>query len=140
MDLSCFFLLRLFGLDGLIGFKRIMGFLCQRLCVKGFGRLGVLSKCDYFFFQPAVMGGDGIVVFRQLGRNAYIVTVYDAVAVGEPVWNDGVLVADQSVERARGVAALGVSKAVEWVSSFSPRDGRRRKVAAAFGFGRAQLK
>lgn len=29
--------------------------ICLGLHAKGFGRLGVLSKCDYFFFQPAVM-------------------------------------------------------------------------------------
>ena len=32
-----------------------MGFCAKGYASGGFGRLGVLSKCDYFFFQPAVM-------------------------------------------------------------------------------------
>ena len=76
-----------------------------------------------FFLPTCGHGeGDGVVVFRQLGRNADIVTVHDAIAVGEPVWNDGVLVADQSVERARGgLELLAVGKAVEMGQQFFNR-------------------
>lgn len=32
-----------------------MGFYAKGYASRAFGRLDVLSKCDYFFFQPAVM-------------------------------------------------------------------------------------
>ncbi len=32
-----------------------MGFYAKGYASRAFSRLGVLSKCDYFFFQPAVM-------------------------------------------------------------------------------------
>ena len=108
-------------MDGLIGFKRIMGFYAKGYASRVCQTLGRVVEMRLLFLPACGHGeGDGIVVFRQLGRNAHIVTVHDAVAVGEPVWNDGVLVADQSVERARGGLQLfAVGKAVEWVSSFS---------------------
>lgn len=75
--------------------------LCLGLHAKACQTLVRVVEMRLLFLPTCGHGeGDGVVVFRQLGRNAYIVTVHDAVAVGEPVWNDGVLVAYQSVERA----------------------------------------
>lgn len=90
-----------------------------RTC-QSFGRV---VEMRLFFLPTCGHGeGDGVVVFRQLGRNADIVTVHDAVAICEPVWNDGVLVADQSVERARGgLQLLAVGKAVEMSQQFFNR-------------------
>ena len=90
---------------------------------QGLRPLGRVVEMRLLFLPACGHGeGDGIVVFRQLGRNAHIVTVHDAVAVGEPVWNDGVLVADQSVERARGgLQLLAVGKAVEMGQQFFDR-------------------
>ena len=60
--------------------------------------LGRVVEMRLLFLPACGHGeGDGVVVFRQLGRNAYIVTVHDAVAVGEPVWNDGVLMAEKDL-------------------------------------------
>ena len=53
-----FFLLCLFGISRLIVFKQTTRFYGSMLRTTRQGlvrRLDVLSKCDYFFFQPAVM-------------------------------------------------------------------------------------
>jgi len=60
--------------------------------------LGRVVEMRLLFLPACGHGeGDGVVVFRQLGRNADIVTVHDAVAVGVPGGDDDVLVADSAV-------------------------------------------
>ena len=75
--------------------------LCLDYTPRACQTLGRVVEMRLLFLPACGHGeGDGVVVFRQLGTDADIVTVHDAVAVGEPVWNDGVL-GGGSVGRAR---------------------------------------